>query len=177
MSAKILITGSPGVGKTTLIKKLVESLPEAVGFYTEEIRQGGVRKGFRLISLDGKEGVLSHVDFKSRYRVGKYKVDIETFERFIDEIPFSESPVVIIDEIGKMECISSRFCSLVKELLNSDKTVIATIAKKGTPFIEEVKKTQGVMLLELSEQNRESLSKEILALLRRAPLVTNLEMS
>ena len=73
----ILITGLPGVGKTTIIKKLSEELRKfhPVGFYTEEIREKGIRKGFKLIGLDGGEGILSHVDVKSTYTVGKYNVE------------------------------------------------------------------------------------------------------
>jgi len=84
----ILITGLPGVGKTTLIKKLSEELKHLhpAGFYTEEIREEGQRKGFELISLDGKRGLLSHKDIKSPYRVGQYKVDIEGFENFLDSL-------------------------------------------------------------------------------------------
>jgi nucleoside-triphosphatase len=71
-----LVTGIPGVGKTTLIrnvcKRLASSHPE--GFYTEEIRESGVREGFALVSLDGKRSVLSQVNVKSRHRVGKYGV-------------------------------------------------------------------------------------------------------
>ena len=72
----ILITGLPGIGKTTLIKKLSEELRNfhPVGFYTAEIREEGIRNGFELISLDGRKGLLSHIDIKSPYRVGKYKI-------------------------------------------------------------------------------------------------------
>ena len=87
----LLITGLPGVGKTTLIKKLSEALKSLhpVGFYTEEIRERGERKGFEIISLEGKKGLLSHKEIRSPYKVGQYKVDIKGFEDFIDSISFS----------------------------------------------------------------------------------------
>ncbi len=162
----ILITGLPGVGKTTLIKKLTENLKDLnpVGFYTEEIREKGIRKGFKLISLDGCEGVLSHVDVKSPYTIGKYKVDINGFENFIDSIPFFDSIIslIIIDEIGKMECLSEKFTKLMKVILDSEKLVAATIALRGIGPIEEIKKRDDTKIFEITPSNGESLLFEIL---------------
>jgi nucleoside-triphosphatase len=139
----LLITGLPGVGKTILIKKLSEALKHLhpVGFYTEEIREGGVRKGFELISLEGKKGLLSHKEIRSPYQVGHYKVDIQNFEDFLISISFfnPSTHLIIIDEIGKMECLSDRFNKLIRESLDSEKWVIATLALKGTGLITEVK--------------------------------------
>jgi nucleoside-triphosphatase len=85
MAKKFLITGRPGAGKTTLIKKAAGMLQpfHPVGFYTEEIREQGVRVGFQLVSLDGQTRVISHVGIPGPFRVGKYGVDIEGFERFL----------------------------------------------------------------------------------------------
>ena len=165
----ILLTGLPGVGKTTLIRRLSEELKNLhpAGFYTEEIRKEGVRKGFELISLDGKKGLRSHVEIKSPYRVGKYKVDVKGFEGFLDSIAFfvPETKLIIIDEIGKMECLSPEFKRLIKEILDSEKIVIATIAFKGSGLIEEIKKRNDVRLFEITEKNRDSLLSEILSYL------------
>ncbi len=162
----LLITGLPGVGKTTLIKKLSEALKyfHPVGFYTEEIREGGERKGFELIGLDGKKGLLSHKEIRSPYKVGKYKVDIKSFEDFLDSIPFyhPSTQLIIVDEIGKMECLSDRFKKLLKEILDSGKWVIAVIALKGSGLIAEVKERKDVKLFEMTKGNRESLFSEIL---------------
>ena len=162
----LFITGLPGVGKTTLIKKLSEALKSfhPVGFYTEEIREEGVRKGFELISLEGKKGLLSHKDLRSPYKVGQYKVDIQGFENFLNSISFSNplTRLIIIDEIGKMECLSNQFKRLLKEILDSEKWVIATIAMKGSGLIAEVKGRQDVKLFEIIKGNRESLFSEIL---------------
>jgi len=162
----LLIVGLPGVGKTTLMKKLYEALKDfrPVGFYTEEIRGGGERKGFELVNLEGKRGILSHVDTKSPYRVGRYKVDISGFEDFLDGISFSNpfTRLIIIDEIGKMECLSDRFKKLLREALGSGKWVIATIALKGSGLITEVKQRQDVKLFEITKGNRNSLLSEIL---------------
>ncbi len=162
----LLITGLPGVGKTTLIKKLYEELKplHPAGFYTAEIREEGIRKGFELIGFDGKRGLLSHVAIESPYRVGKYRVDVGGFEDFLEAIPFfsTSAGVVIIDEIGKMECLSELFKKVLKETLDSEKRVVATIASKGSGLMEEIKIRQDVKLFEMTQKNRGSLLVEIL---------------
>ena len=162
----ILITSQPGIGKTTLIKKVAGELADLrpVGFYTEEIRENGIRRGFELISLSGQRELLSHVDIKSPYRVSKYGVDIKRFEAFLDFIPFFDrgTEIVIIDEIGKMECFSNKFKTVVEQLLDSEKIFISTIALKGSGFIAEVKKRNNIKLLEMSLANRNSLLSEML---------------
>lgn len=162
----ILITGAPGVGKTTLIRKLAGSLSDLhpSGFFTAEIREKGVRLGFELESFDGRKGVLSHIDIKSPYRVSRYRVDVSSFEDFLDAIPFLSdgTGLIIIDEIGKMECFSDKFRKLIKEMLDSRKPVIATIALKGEGLISEIKKRNDVRLIEISQSNRDVLLSEIL---------------
>ncbi len=161
----ILITGLPGVGKTTAVIRLAEALRNfhPAGFYTSEIREASVRQGFELVSLDGQRALLSHVTMKGPYRVGRYGVDIRGFEDFLGALDFAdrERGLVIIDEIGKMECYSERFTKLVKDLLDSGKPVIATIALKGEGFISGVKKRGDVDLFELTQGNRATLAGEL----------------
>jgi nucleoside-triphosphatase len=162
----LLITGFPGVGKTTLIKNFSEALKRLypVGFYTEEIREGGERKGFELISLEGKRGLLSHKEISSPYQVGQYKVDIKAFEDFLGSISFLNpfARLIIIDEIGKMECLSLAFEKILNGILDSEKWVIGTIALKGSGLIAEVKRRKDIQLFEITKKNRDSLFSEIL---------------
>jgi len=162
----LLITGLPGVGKTTLIKKLSEALKSyhPVGFYTEEIREEGVRRGFELISLEGKRKLLSHKEISSHYKVGQYKVDLKGFEDFLGSMAFFKpsTRLIIIDEIGKMECLSLQFQKILKEILDSEKRVIATISLQGSGLIAEVKERRDVRICEITRKNRDSLFSEIL---------------
>jgi nucleoside-triphosphatase len=167
----LLITGLPGAGKTTLMKRLYEALKNfhPVGFYTAEIREGEMRKGFELVNLEGKRGILSHISIKSRYRVGRYKVNVTGFEDFLDGISFFDpsSHMVMVDEIGKMECLSTKFDRIMKEVLDSEKWVIATIALEGSGLITQVKKRQDVKLFEITQSNRDVLFSEILKEINR----------
>jgi nucleoside-triphosphatase len=156
----LLITGKPGVGKTTLIRKVAECLKDykPVGFYTQEIRVTGHREGFRMVSLNGRSGILSHVHHKGPCRVGRYGVDLPGFERFLTDIDLchSASHLVMIDEIGKMECLSSQFTTEMETLFNSSKLIVATIALKGEGFMSQVKQRPDCELLVISTENRDS---------------------
>ncbi len=170
-SKNILISGLPGSGKTTLIRKLADELREydPVGFYTEEIRAHGVRKGFRITSLDGKmTGVLAAVDITGPHRVGKYGVDLDGFEKFLGALNLLDPlpRLVIIDEIGKMECLSGRFRDVASSLLDAAVPVIAAIALKAGGFIDEIKRRPDVQLYELTERNRNNLTAEIVNIVR-----------
>ncbi|MEW6189794.1 MAG: NTPase [Actinomycetota bacterium] len=166
----ILITGSPGVGKTTLIKRVLEELRcDAGGFYTEEIREGGIRKGFKIITLDGEEGILAHVGIKSPFRVSKYGVDVNEFERvgvLALEDAIRGGKVIVIDEIGKMELFSQRFKEAVKAALGAPSLVLATMGKISSTLVREIKEREDVRLLEVTFKNRASMVAEIVGLIR-----------
>jgi nucleoside-triphosphatase len=166
MASHILITGLPGVGKTTLIRKLVERLTEyrPAGFYTEEIRnERGTREGFRLVTLCGRQLVLSHVRHPGPHRVSRYGVDVAGFERLLEELDLRHSPssLIIIDEIGKMECFSKRFVDVVTLLLDGSKTLVATIALKGEGVIRQVKRKPDCRVVTVTRENRDRLPDEL----------------
>ena len=161
----VLMTGTPGCGKTTLLKGLARELRglRPAGFYTEEIRLQGQRKGFRLVGLNGAMGLLAHVDLHGGPRVGKYGVDVHGFEDFLNAQKLDQvaTPLVFIDEIGKMECLSTRFLDLVRHLLDSPKTIVATVALKGVGLIAEVKQRPDVTLVEVNPGNRARLVEDL----------------
>ena len=109
----LLITGIPGIGKTTIVKRAITSLSDLNigGFYTEEIRVNNVRQGFELVTLQGERFVMAHIDSDSTYRVSKYGVDVETIDAAVETtLAEDRNPeLFIIDEIGKMN--ASLICS------------------------------------------------------------------
>ncbi len=167
----LLLTGLPGVGKTTLIRKLAAELSalDPAGFYTEEIRIGSVRKGFQLVTLDGNRSILSHVDFTGNARVGKYGVDVAGFDDLLDKLDLmnSSARIVVVDEIGKMESLSAKFRKLISQILDSDKTLLATIALKGAGIIETVKCREDVKVIHITPQNRDLLVTELTDWIRK----------
>ena len=71
VTEKILLTGRPGCGKTTLIKRIVNNLPRcAGGFFTEELRAGSSPTAFKIVTLDGEQAVFAHVDLKTPQYLG-----------------------------------------------------------------------------------------------------------
>jgi nucleoside-triphosphatase len=163
---KTLITGVPGVGKTTLIQKIVNRMGSVkmAGFYTAEIRYRGSRLGFELQGLNGERRILAHVDMDSPHRVGKYGVDRVGFEAFLETLDLlnPEVALIVIDEIGKMELFSNRFRRLVCDVLNSDTPLLAGMPLKGGRFIREIKQRSHVHLVEVTPGNRDRLPENIL---------------
>lgn len=168
-----LISGLPGIGKTTLVKKLIARLEgyDPEGFYTEEILQDGERKGFHLEGLDGQRIMLAHVINDSPHKIGKYRVDVDAFDAFLDELQITPSPErpVIVDEIGKMECLSPKFVRKVQEILDGENPVIATIAHTDGGIKGKVKAREDAVLFKMNLINRNSLEGEILDALRDLP--------
>jgi nucleoside-triphosphatase len=165
-SDKILLTGVPGCGKTTAVMKILANLDsnKVTGFYTQEIREATIRKGFRWRRLDGTEGILAHIDIKSPFKVGKYRVDIAGFEKSVVpvlDVDKTDADLFIIDEIGKMECLSEKFVAAIRRLFASDKSVLATVAQKGAGLISEIKSYPGTKLFNLTHQNRAKIIAEI----------------
>jgi nucleoside-triphosphatase len=165
MKQKILLTGRPGCGKTTLIQRVVNDLAlRAGGFYTEEIRERGQRVGFKLITLDGKEALFADVKFKTSERLGKYGLDLTKLET-VGVAAVREAVhagrLVVIDEIGPMEIRSAPFRDAVNEAIDSDVPILATIVARSLPFTDAIKKRPDVSVVEVRPENRQRLVGEI----------------
>jgi nucleoside-triphosphatase len=169
----LLLTGSPGAGKTTVLRRVAQRLPTTRlgGFFTQEIRSDGQRQGFRLIGFDGSERGLAHVGFRDAPHVSRYGVDVAALDGVADDrlAPRPGIGLYLVDEIGKMECLSPHFVAAVRRLLDAGDTVIATVARPGGGFIAEVKSRRNVELWEVTHSNREATPDRILVWLAARP--------
>jgi len=169
---RILLTGPPQCGKTTAVHRVTEKFPgRAAGFYTREVRMAGRRVGFEIVTLDGQTVWLSHVDFPGPKRVGKYRVDLEALHRVglpaLEPAPGID--LIVIDEVGKMECLSDRFVAAVENLWSAAVPLLITVAQKGGGFIARIKSLPGVRLLKVNPDNRDLLPDTILHILKPPP--------
>jgi nucleoside-triphosphatase len=169
MGRTLLLTGRPGIGKTTVIKKVAGMLGErGGGFYTEEIAGPGGRKGFRLITLDGRETLMAHVELRGqgRPRVGRYGVDVAAIEEVGVQAllrALQRGQIVVIDEIGKMELFCGPFKSAVLQVISGPLPVLATVMAKPHPWVDALKALPQVELWEVTAENRERLVDQVMA--------------
>lgn len=164
MEKNILLTGKPGIGKTTLIKKVVNGINKKLkisGFYTEEIREDNERVGFRIITIDGKEGILSHINIRSNLGVGKYFVNLKDIDEIAVKSISENSDLIVIDEIGKMELLSEKFRNAVLVALDTRK-VFGTIRFTEDEFIDRIKNRADTEILDVNLGNRELLAPELI---------------
>uniref|UniRef100_A0A2P2J6X7 AAA+ ATPase domain-containing protein n=1 Tax=Rhizophora mucronata TaxID=61149 RepID=A0A2P2J6X7_RHIMU len=174
-----LVSGRPGVGKTTLIIRVFESLKlsnpnlKVQGFFTREIREGSGRVGFEVVTLDGRKAPLASskpISHPESYRwptVSKYKVDVRSFESLaLPELQVrDDTGLFIIDEVGRMELFSKPFINAVQNVLESDVPVLATIPDQrhagDVPIVARLRNHPEANLVYISPSSREAAKDEI----------------
>jgi len=170
---KCFLTGDPGCGKTTVIRRVVDKLRATVamrGFWTEEILEEGKRRGFRGVTLDGREFLLAHVRHKGVANVGPYGVVLEGLETIGLEClrPAADTQLVILDEVGKMESFSPAFREAVEAVLGSTVPVLGTVALHGVGFPKRVRQDRRIELVRMRRRARDATVEEVLRRLRGA---------
>ena len=174
----LLLTGPPGVGKTTLLVKVARRLgPKRVrGFLTTEIRDGGQRVGFALVPLvkNPQKQVVAHADLVSPHRVGRYGVDVDKLDYLVDTTlgleATRDAEILVVDEVGKMECFSSRFVRAMERLLSDPRPLVATVAARGGGFIASVKARTDGELWTVDRASRDALPERVLSWLEDRPI-------
>jgi nucleoside-triphosphatase len=166
---KIVLTGLPGSGKTTVVRRTADLLRKRAvkpwGFMTEEVSEDRSRTGFRVSTFDGVRIPFAHVLLQRGPRVGPYRVDVAAFEGTVLPILRAPQPhkgrrprsLGVIDEVGRMECLSAAFCRRVEELLEANENLLITVAARGVGTIEKVRRFAGDHLIEVTPDNRDLL--------------------
>ncbi|MFW9919205.1 MAG: NTPase [Candidatus Thorarchaeota archaeon] len=166
----ILLTGNPGVGKSTIIQKVIEEIGTegAGGFWTLEIRIKGRRVGFSIQTVDGVVGTLAHIDNSDGPRVGKYVVSVGHIEDVA--IPSminarASDGIIIIDEIATMELKSPLFAPEVRRCLDTGR-VLGTLQARKEFFLDEVRNRPDVSILTVTPENRDRIPAQVLELIQ-----------
>ena len=166
MTKNVFITGPPGIGKTTVIKRLLKDLTPLIvkGFFKEEIIENNVCKGFRIVTLDFQDQILAHVFIEGPHRVAGFGINVEGFENLVlPQLKITkEVDLFVIDEIGPMECVSLKFCEQIKQIMNSSIPLIAALVGSEIPGIPKLKNRKDVALLQVNQKNKEYLWKNVL---------------
>ncbi|MHA1336908.1 MAG: NTPase [Promethearchaeota archaeon] len=170
---KILITGPPRCGKSTLVKELINYFEKKgfkiAGFLTPEIRKNNKRIGFDVEDIKTKKRIILAREMKenTNYRVGKYAIYIDVFEKYMNELMKAidlGSDIIIIDEIGKMELLSMNFKDFLLRIFNSENQIIATIGQNiRLPIIDDLLKSKKVELIRLMRKNKNEIFKYIIS--------------
>jgi nucleoside-triphosphatase len=167
----LLLTGSPGVGKTTVLLKVVEALRakgySVGGMISREVREGGNRVGFEVLNLTSNRlGWLAHVNQKAGPQVGKYRVNLEDLNSVGAEAIISaveECDVVAVDEVGPMELFSEKFKQAVRRTVESGRLVIGIVHWKAKDkLIEDIKSREDAEIFTVTYENRGKLHQSIL---------------
>lgn len=169
----VLLTGAPGVGKSTIIGKVANILGQkAGGFLTTEVRdKDGLRSGFQIVALHGERMLLASTNpsYKSAHwqPFGRYWVNGDAVEQVA--IPaivhaIREAQVVIVDEIGPMELLSAAFCDVVWRLLDGNCPVIGTIVERPHPVADLIKQHNRVQLCVVTAATRDRLPQQVMRL-------------
>jgi nucleoside-triphosphatase len=162
----LLLTGNPGVGKTTVLTKAINALKEkgycVGGMISREVREGGTRVGFEILDLgSGRRGWLAHVNQKAGPQIGKYHVNMEDLNTIgakavADAV--EKCDVIAIDEIGPMELFSEKFKEATRKALESRKPVLAVVHWKATDrLINEAKNREDQETFTVTQENRDKL--------------------
>lgn len=166
MKRLILITGRPGIGKTSVFLRAVNVLKtrgyKVGGMVSREVRKSGVRVGFEIVDFEtGRRGWLAHVNQPTGPQVGKYRVNLNDLNiigasSILNAV--ANADVVVVDEIGPMELFSPAFKEAVAQTIRSKKPVLGTVHHRARdPLITAIKAMEDAEILEVTHENRGSI--------------------
>ncbi len=168
MVSLCVVTGTPGSGKTTLVNHVLREakLGDAAGFITEEVREDGKRKGFDVVTLQGQRAPLARVGPGSP-RVGKYAVDLDSFEAtgvaVLERAIEANAQPLVVDEVGKMELYSGRFCDAMWRAIREEHSLLVTVPLRSRhPLVQALQEHCRARVWRVSRDTFERVASEVI---------------
>jgi nucleoside-triphosphatase len=166
----LLLTGSPGIGKTSILLRIVEALKAkgygVGGMISREVRVEGGRVGFEILDLKtGRKGWLAHVTQKEGPQVGRYRVNLTDLDGIgVEAITnaVADSDVVAIDEIGPMELHSRKFLEALTKAVESRKLIVGVVHQRASGnLMTELKSRDDAEVFIVKLENRGKMDKQL----------------
>ena len=163
----LFLTGKIGVGKSTILKNALKEFDISIGGYiTKRIFDGYYRK-YMVKSLydSNEEYTIVRVDSRDNSKEGF----ISSFENGVVSIldkSLKHRDLIVLDELGCAENNMNMFTSKVFQLLNSNKIVFGVLKDNNCKFLNDIKSRDDVVIIEITEENRDYISKEIIHILK-----------
>lgn len=179
-SVKLLITGLPKSGKSTLLESLVSRYNGvARGFITREIKNGDKRTGFEIVTSNGEHALLAQTEIMTDFPVGRFFAMPDNISKALKSISNVDSAdLLYIDEIGQMQLLSREFKTLLSSYLNSDRMFLASVSKVyKSDEIELLVSHEEGLLFSLTESNRGDVEEAMNAVLQNAKYINDLPIS
>ena len=163
MALRIAVTGSPGVGKSTLVAKVTSGTKLRVGgVLARDRRYKDRRTGFELLDLStGMVGILAD-ESGDGPQLGKYRVHLDDLDLIGAQAVENAlgCDLIVVDEVGPMELTSRRFVSAVEMAIASSKPMLVVLHQWSNHRL--AKKIRGSFrVLTVTRENRDSLADEI----------------
>jgi len=160
------VTGPPGIGKTSVLRRAVPELKnrdyDVGGMICREVREGGLRVGFEIMDLStGQRGWLAHVNQSTGPKIGKYRVNLTDLDvigagSILDAL--QNADILAVDEIGPMELLSPAFSNALLKAVESSKPLLGTIHYRlSNSLVDSIKMREDTEILKVTYENRENL--------------------
>ncbi len=166
----ILLTGQSGIGKTSILHRTINKLKKrghiVGGVVCRGVREGGMRVGFEIMDLSsGQRGWLAHINQSTGPKIGRYTVNLTDIGvlgagSIFDAV--QNADVLVVDEIGPMELLSTTFSNALIQAIESGKPLLGTIPYNlCNSLVESIKTREDTEVIEVTSENRENLPTQV----------------
>ena len=163
----LFLTGDKQVGKSTLLRRLIEAKKlNCAGFETQSFYLGDERRGFILhgrVQMPPYENdCICCARVEARRSVPVLPVFDENGTKMLQQSRLSNSPYILMDELGKLERQADAFIREIYACLDSDKRILGVLQKCGSEHVEDITKRDDVTVITVTSENRELLFEQLI---------------